>query len=163
MPAEAKSPDGRMRLAKIIIIGVVLIVFGFWFRTALRPARKGPPINEWLVPFQGDWRAAPTAKSNSADVTIHADRRKSPHTITLKEGSSVRHFNLGSHTIWQREQHLAGIVFWKEHPQYPSTSSIVAIDIRLEGTNLLFTLGPYTSDQPAPLDISAATLVCTRR
>lgn len=157
MPAGAKLPDAQMRLVKLIIIGVSLIAVGFWVRMTLGSRIKAP-ISELLVPFQGEWRSRGTMTA----ITICADRRKSPHAITVKEGSTVRHFSLGSHTVWYSE-HLAGLAFWKEHPQYPSTSSIVTVDIRLEGTNLLFTLGPFTSDHPAPLDISAATLVCTRR
>jgi hypothetical protein len=162
MPTRANLPDAKIRLAKIIIIGVALMAVGFWVRSTLHSPIKAP-INESLVPFQGDWRAARSDTGTIAEITICADRRKSPHAITVKNGTAVRNYGLTHYTVWLKDQHLAGRAFWKEHPDYPADSAIVALDIRLEGTNLLFTLAPSTSDEIAPLDVSSATLVCTRQ
>jgi len=151
-----------MRWVKFLIIGVAILAFGFGLRSVLLKPIK-VPIVEMLVPFQGEWRAVAPDTGNITDITICADRRESPHAITVTAGSVVRHYGLTSYTGTQHGQHLAGQAFWLEHPEYPAPAALVAVDIRREGDKLLFTLATSTSDGITSVEPSSVTLVCTPR
>ena len=161
--AQLSTLDLTMRMARIIVVGMALIVAAYFIREAFHHRIK-VPIVEMLVPFQGHWQATNTESAVATDITIYADYRISPNQFMITQGSTVQPFNLSSWTVTP-DHHLWGKGFFEDGKggSHAAYTLMFDIDMRLTDSNLLFTIALSTSDKLVAHEPSAETLVCIRK